>query len=184
MKEQVLFSLSLERLEPIFKGWVRDELSKYQSLTVCHACHGHRLNTQALSIKVDERHIGQITKMSISQAIEFFEGLYSKLNKIEKAIAEKNEIFWQELIWREFFMQILFHYPKVVNENFKSKYNFISWRNNETEFKNWCEGKTGYAIVDAGMRQLNKTGYMHNRVRMITASFLCKHLLTEKLFAV
>ncbi|OGS72712.1 MAG: deoxyribodipyrimidine photolyase [Flavobacteria bacterium RIFCSPLOWO2_12_FULL_35_11] len=90
-----------------------------------------------------------------------------------------NHIYLSELIWREFFMQILFHYPKVVNENFKSKYNFIPWRNNEAEFKLWCEGKTGYAIVDAGMRQLNKTGYMHNRVRMITASFLCKHLLID-----
>ncbi|MFZ2284940.1 MAG: deoxyribodipyrimidine photo-lyase, partial [Lutibacter sp.] len=90
-----------------------------------------------------------------------------------------NPVYLSELIWREFFMQILFHYPKVVNKNFKSKCNFIPWRNNETEFKLWCEGKTGYAIVDAGMRQLNKTGYMHNRVRMITASFLCKHLLID-----
>ncbi|HEY9220746.1 MAG TPA: deoxyribodipyrimidine photo-lyase [Lutibacter sp.] len=90
-----------------------------------------------------------------------------------------NPVYLSELIWREFFMQILFHYPKVVHENFKSKYNFIPCRNNETEFKLWREGKTGYAIVDAGMRQLNKTGYMHNRVRMITASFLCKHLLID-----
>lgn len=92
---------------------------------------------------------------------------------------KKNQIYLSELIWREFFMQILFHYPKVVNVNFKSKYNFIPWRNNEVEFKLWCEGKTGYPIVDAGMRQLNITGYMHNRVRMITASFLCKHLLVD-----
>ena len=90
-----------------------------------------------------------------------------------------NPVYLSELIWREFFMQILFHYPKVVHENFKSKYNFIPCRNNETEFKLWCEGKTGYPIVDAGMRQLNKTGDMHNRVRMITASFLCKHLLID-----
>ncbi|HEY9168122.1 MAG TPA: deoxyribodipyrimidine photo-lyase [Lutibacter sp.] len=90
-----------------------------------------------------------------------------------------NQIYLSELIWREFFMQILFHYPKVVNENFKSKYNFIPWRNNEDEFKLWCEGKTGYPIVDAGMRQLKKTGYMHNRVRMIAGSFLCKHLLID-----
>ncbi|WP_299526523.1 FAD-binding domain-containing protein, partial [uncultured Lutibacter sp.] len=72
-----------------------------------------------------------------------------------------------------------YHFPKVVNENFKSKYNFIQWRNNEAEFKLWCEGKTGYPIVDAGMRQLNETGYMHNRVRMIVASFLIKHLLID-----
>ena len=96
------------------------------------------------------------------------------------AYAIKTEAtFTSELIWREFFMQILFHFPKVVNENFKSKYNFIPWRNNEQEFKMWCEGKTGYPIVDAGMRQLNETGYMHNRVRMIVASFLNKHLLID-----
>jgi deoxyribodipyrimidine photo-lyase len=96
------------------------------------------------------------------------------------AYAIKTEAtFTSELIWREFFMQILWHFPKVVEENFKSKYNFIPWRNNEEEFKLWCEGKTGYPIVDAGMRQLNKTGYMHNRVRMIVASFLTKHLLID-----
>lgn len=96
------------------------------------------------------------------------------------AFAIKTEVtFTSELIWREFFMQILYHFPKVVNENFKPKYNFIKWRNNEEEFKLWCQGKTGYPIVDAGMRQLNATGYMHNRVRMIVASFLNKHLLID-----
>jgi deoxyribodipyrimidine photo-lyase len=88
-------------------------------------------------------------------------------------------VFLSELIWREFFIQIMVHYPKVVNENFKAKYNGIVWRNNAEEFKVWCKGETGYPIVDAGMRQLNETGYMHNRVRMITASFLCKHLLID-----
>lgn len=88
-----------------------------------------------------------------------------------------NETFLNELIWREFFMQILFHFPQVVKENFKPKYNSIPWRNNQSEFEKWCNGQTGYPMVDAGMRQLNATGYMHNRVRMITAGFLCKHLL-------
>ena len=73
----------------------------------------------------------------------------------------------------------MFHHPRVVNENFKTKYNGIQWRNNEIEFERWSRGETGYPMVDAGMRQLNKTGYMHNRVRMITASFLCKHLLID-----
>jgi deoxyribodipyrimidine photo-lyase len=91
----------------------------------------------------------------------------------------QNGIFLSELIWREFFMQILFHFPQVVNSSFKQKYDAIPWRNNETEYKAWCEGKTGYPMVDAGMRQLNATGYMHNRVRMITAGFLCKHLLID-----
>jgi deoxyribodipyrimidine photo-lyase len=91
----------------------------------------------------------------------------------------KNDVFLSELIWREFFMQILFSFPKVANKNFKSAYDGIQWRNNEDDFKRWCEGKTGYPMVDAGMRQLNETGYMHNRVRMVVASFLCKHLLIE-----
>lgn len=90
-----------------------------------------------------------------------------------------NATWLSELIWREFFMQILYHFPKVVNQSFKIKYDEIEWRNNETEFQKWCEGKTGYPIVDAGMRQLNQTGYMHNRVRMVVASFLCKHLLID-----
>ena len=98
---------------------------------------------------------------------------------VKKASSEKNEIFWQELIWREFFMQILWHFPKTVTASFKNKYDNITWRNNEEEFKLWCEGKTGYPLVDAGMRELNNTGFMHNRVRMVTASFLCKHLLID-----
>jgi deoxyribodipyrimidine photo-lyase len=90
-----------------------------------------------------------------------------------------NEQWLNELIWREFFMMILFHYPEVVNQSFKKKYDNIKWRNNEEEFLKWCNGTTGYPIVDAGMRQLNETGLMHNRVRMIVASFLTKHLLID-----
>lgn len=90
-----------------------------------------------------------------------------------------NETFLSELIWREFFMQILYHFPRVVTENFKQKYNSIKWRNNEKEFTLWTQGKTGYPLVDAGIHQLNETGYMHNRVRMVVASFLCKHLLID-----
>ncbi len=99
----------------------------------------------------------------------------SIINKLKPA----DTIFLSELIWREFFIQIMVHYPNVINENFKVKYNGIVWRNNEADFEVWCQGETGYPIVDAGMRQLNSTGYMHNRVRMITASFLCKHLLID-----
>jgi deoxyribodipyrimidine photo-lyase len=91
----------------------------------------------------------------------------------------QSNIFLNELIWREFFSQIIYHYPNVVNENFKKKYNTVQWRNNEKEFLKWCKGETGYPIVDAGMKELNTTGYMHNRVRMVTASFLCKHLLID-----
>jgi deoxyribodipyrimidine photo-lyase len=98
---------------------------------------------------------------------------------VAKAILEKNETFWNELIWREFFMQILWHFPHTKSSSFKPKYDAIQWNNNENDFKNWCEGKTGYPFVDAGMRELNATGHMHNRVRMIVASFLCKHLLID-----
>ena len=106
-------------------------------------------------------------------------GTVSVRKMVKKAIAEKNEIFWQELIWREFFMQILWHFPTTKDEAFKSKYDRIEWRNNEKEFNKWCKGETGYPFVDAGMRQLNETGFMHNRVRMLVGSFLCKHLLID-----
>lgn len=101
------------------------------------------------------------------------------VRKLVELAVNKNAIFLSELIWREFFMQIIFHFPKVVTNNFKSKYDSIKWRDNEADFKRWCEGKTGYPLVDAGMRELNETGYMHNRVRMVTAGFLCKHLLID-----
>jgi len=101
------------------------------------------------------------------------------IRKIIKELNDQNEVFLSELIWREFFMQILAHYPRVVNENFKIKYDNILWRNDIGEFERWCIGQTGYPLVDAGMRQLNQTGYMHNRVRMVAASFLCKHLLVD-----
>jgi len=106
-------------------------------------------------------------------------GTVSIRKMVEKAIGEKNEIFWQELIWREFFTQILWHYPHTKTASFKAKYDRIEWRNNETEFKAWCDGNTGYPLVDAGMRELNETGFMHNRVRMLVGSFLCKHLLID-----
>ena len=106
-------------------------------------------------------------------------GTVSIRKMIEKAITEKNEIFWQELIWREFFTQILWHFPHTSKKSFKAKYDRIDWRNNEAEFLKWCNGETGYPLVDAGMRQLNETGFMHNRIRMLVGSFLCKHLLID-----
>ena len=92
---------------------------------------------------------------------------------------EESETFTSEIIWREFFIQILYHFPHVVTRNFKSKYDRVKWINNIREFELWKKGMTGYPIVDAGMRELNETGYMHNRVRMLTAGFLCKHLLID-----
>lgn len=90
-----------------------------------------------------------------------------------------SETWLNELIWREFYMMILYHFPHVVHTAFKPSYDNIPWINNETHFELWCNGKTGYPIVDAGMNELNATGFMHNRVRMITASFLTKHLLID-----
>ena len=106
-------------------------------------------------------------------------GAVSIRKVVEKALKSKGDTFLNELIWREFFMQILWHYPETVSKSFRPKYDNIRWRYSEKDFKAWREGKTGYPIVDAGMRQLNATGFMHNRVRMITASFLCKHLLID-----
>lgn len=91
----------------------------------------------------------------------------------------KSDVWLNELIWREFYFMILWHFPHAEKNSFKPAYDKIVWRNNEDEFARWCEGKTGYPIVDAGMRELNATGFMHNRVRMIVASFLIKHLLID-----
>ena len=98
---------------------------------------------------------------------------------VQIAYHSDEQTWLSELIWREFFMQILYHFPHVASGPFKEKYEKIEWRNNRREFKNWCEGKTGYPLVDAGMRELNETGFMHNRVRMVCASFLIKHLLID-----
>ncbi len=106
-------------------------------------------------------------------------GTVSVRHMMQLAIAEENEVFWSELIWREFFMQILWHFPHTVNKSFRPKYDRVEWRNDEMEFEKWKKGETGYPLVDAGMRELNATGYMHNRVRMLVASFLCKHLLID-----
>jgi len=110
--------------------------------------------------------------------IHFRFGTISIREKAQKAL-QLNETYLNELIWRDFYMMILAHFPHVANGAFRKEYNRIAWRNNEEEFNAWCEGKTGYPIVDAGMRELNTTGYMHNRVRMIVASFLTKHLLID-----
>lgn len=106
-------------------------------------------------------------------------GTISIRKLVQHAVQFQNETYLKELIWREFFMQILWHFPHTINQSFKSKYDKIKWVNNEDLFQKWCDGKTGYPMVDAGMRELNATGHMHNRVRMVVASFLCKHLLID-----
>jgi deoxyribodipyrimidine photo-lyase len=101
------------------------------------------------------------------------------IRKLAKTAASLNATFLNELIWREFYMFILAYNPAVIDRAFKPAYDQIPWRNNEMEFEAWCKGITGYPIVDAGMRELNQTGFMHNRVRMIVASFLTKHLMID-----
>lgn len=110
--------------------------------------------------------------------VHFRFGTISIREKARKAMG-LNETYLNELIWRDFYSVILDQYPHVVGNAFRDKYDKIPWRDAEEDFKLWCEGKTGYPIVDAGMRELNETGYMHNRVRMVTASFLTKHLLID-----
>ncbi|RMI09576.1 MAG: deoxyribodipyrimidine photo-lyase [Calditrichaeota bacterium] len=90
-----------------------------------------------------------------------------------------NETWLSELIWREFFMMLLYHFPQTVQQPFREKYRGFQWHGDEKAFQRWCEGKTGYPLVDAGMRELNATGYMHNRVRMLTANFLTRLLLID-----
>ncbi len=102
------------------------------------------------------------------------------IRTVFKKTKDLSDVFINELIWRDFYQMILWHFPHINHyKSFKPAYDNIEWRNNEIEFEKWCSGHTGYPIVDAGMRELNETGFMHNRVRMITASFLCKHLLID-----
>lgn len=110
--------------------------------------------------------------------IHFRFGTISIRDKARKA-RKLNATYLSELIWRDFYSMILQHFPHVEDQSFRKKYDVIEWRNNEEEFELWCKGMTGYPIVDAGMRELNTTGFMHNRVRMIVASFLTKHLLID-----
>ncbi len=110
--------------------------------------------------------------------LHFRFGTISIREKARKA-RQLNKTFLNELIWRDFYAMILAHFPHVVGAPFRPEYDRIAWRNDSVEFKAWCEGETGYPLVDAGMRELNATGYMHNRVRMVTASFLTKHLLID-----
>lgn len=111
-------------------------------------------------------------------SVHFRFGTISVREKASKALA-LNEKWLNELVWREFYMYILFHFPQVLKQSFKAQYDRIEWLNKEADFEHWKQGKTGYPMVDAGMRELNATGFMHNRVRMVVASFLTKHLLID-----
>ena len=101
------------------------------------------------------------------------------IRRLARRAQALNEVYLSELIWRDFYSQVLQAHPHVVEHSFRREYDEIEWINDEEGFAAWCDGRTGYPMVDAGMRQLNATGFMHNRVRMVTASFLTKHLLTD-----
>ncbi len=101
------------------------------------------------------------------------------IRKLLSFAMSKSDVFVNELIWRDFYQMVLWHFPRTVNESFRKEYDRIEWLNNEDNFEHWCNGTTGFPLVDAGMRQLNETGWMHNRTRMVVASFLTKHLLID-----
>lgn len=186
----------LERLEPSkhLKFYLSDNHFKnlYQDTQLPNLSL-HQLGFKPTSIRVKPYNISEKTithykntrnfpgntqgTTHLSPHLRF--GTISIRQLVKIGLQTKDQTFLKELIWREFFMQILWHFPKTVTHSFKPKYDRIEWRNNEEEFDAWKQGKTGYPFVDAGMRELNETGYMHNRVRMIVASFLCKHLLID-----
>ncbi len=134
------------------------------------------INPNALFHYQDKRDYPSMETSNTSVHLRF--GTIS-IRQLILSLQATDAVYLSELIWREFFMQILFHFPYVVSGSFRKEYDHIPWLNQENDYEAWCKGKTGYPLVDAGMNELNATGYMHNRVRMVTASFLCKHLLID-----
>jgi deoxyribodipyrimidine photo-lyase len=146
----------------------------------------NRMEVKIPPIKVDTETLNQYAALRDYPAADATTGVGFHLRMGLKSIRElvilglmHSEVWLNELIWREFFMQLLYHHPHVVSHSFKSKYDQIEWSRSEKNFEKWTKGETGFPLVDAGMRELNNTGYMHNRVRMITASFLCKYLCID-----
>ncbi len=137
-----------------------------------------KLNSEIINNYSERRNFPNLNATSkIGPFLRF--GTISIRKIVHHLLNFKEDTYLDELIWREFFMQILFHFPHTSNQSFKLKYDKIQWLNDKKMFNAWKSGRTGFPIVDAGMRELNSTGFMHNRVRMITASFLCKHLLID-----
>jgi deoxyribodipyrimidine photo-lyase len=169
-----------EELSPAFKKMTANEF--YTPERLGFACPPADVRPPLLT----EEHISNYHKTRDIPSIEgtSFLGPHLRFGTISireviRQTMNLNIVFLKELIWREFFMQILYHFPHLTEKSFRPGYDKIDWVNNEDHFERWCEGRTGYPIVDAGMHELNATGYMHNRVRMITAGFLTKHLLTD-----
>ncbi len=177
------YSLQAYPTENYFRNFFKQKLKKVPSLRAIGFLAGDRGFPSA---RVKDSVIKNYDKTRDLPGIEGTThiGLHLRFGTISiRELAERanelNETFLGELIWRDFFQMIIWHFPHVVQHSFRREYDNIQWRNNEQEFQQWCDGQTGYPIVDAGMRELNATGFMHNRVRMITASFLTKHLLID-----
>lgn len=169
--------------ENYFRNFFKQKIKKVPSLRAIGFLAGDR---GFPSIRVKDSVIKNYDKTRDLPGVEGTThiGLHLRFGTISiRELADRanqlNETFLGELIWRDFFQMIIWHFPHVVQHSFRREYDNIQWRNNEQEFQQWCDGQTGYPIVDAGMRELNTTGFMHNRVRMITASFLTKHLLID-----
>lgn len=137
-----------------------------------------RIEEAVVSTYDKTRNFPALTKGTTRLGVHLRFGTLS-IRALARSAQALNSTFLNELIWRDFFQMALFHFPESRDKAIKPKYDLIPWERNETHFAAWCAGKTGYPIVDAGMRELNATGYMHNRVRMIVASFLTKHLLID-----
>lgn len=137
-----------------------------------------RVIRQSLIAKYDQQRNFPAMEGTTKLSVHLRFGTVS-IRQLARVARKQNETWLNELIWRDFYHMILWHFPQVETKAFKPAYDTIVWRNNEAEFEAWCAGRTGYPIVDAGMRELNTTGFMHNRVRMIVASFLTKHLLID-----
>ena len=154
------------------------ELSKYGFVENDKKIEVFKLNKDIVTKYADTRNFPSINSTSkLGPYLRF--GTVSVRKIVSGLLKFKDQTFLNELIWREFFMQILFHFPHTAKKSFKSKYDKIIWLNDPKSFEAWKNGETGFPLVDAGMKELNNTGFMHNRVRMITASFLCKHLLID-----
>ena len=154
------------------------KLNEYGFIENDKKIEAFKLNKDIVTKYADTRNFPSINSTSkIGPYLRF--GTVSIRKIVSGLLKFKDQTFLNELIWREFFMQILFHFPHTAEKSFKSKYDKIIWLNDSKSFEAWKNGETGFPIVDAGMKELNMTGFMHNRVRMITASFLCKHLLVD-----
>lgn len=178
-KEQIYFNL-----EGLTKNFIKKKDHSFLSLTDIGFSESlikiplYNISTNLINTYEDVRNFPAIDGTSkLGHHLRF--GTISIRKCVLEASKSENITFLKELIWREFFMNILWHFPHTTTKAFKPKYDFIQYRNNEEEFKKWCLGETGYPLVDAGIRELNQTGFMHNRVRMLVGSFLCKHLLID-----